>query len=84
MSESRQPITDDGLRALILRQLERVPQDCRNRYAKRVEAMGAKLIAAEIVRAMRQARWTVDGPVHDPDGSHVGYAKPHGSKSDGT
>lgn len=73
MPESTRPVPDDTLTAFLARALERVPQEARNRYAKRIEAMGAKLIASPVVGEMRNAAWTVEAPVHDPEACQSSY-----------
>lgn len=80
MPESTRTVTDEALAQFIWRALERIPQDTRNRYARRVEAMGARLIAHMIVGEMRESGWTFEAHVRDPDASHVGYAKPYSQK----
>lgn len=72
MPDSRQ-IDDETLRAFITRSLERVPQEARNRFAKRVEVMGAASIAIRIVLDMRAAHWTFEMPVRDPDAAHISH-----------
>lgn len=73
MAESTRAVPDDILTAFLVRALERVPQEARNRYARRIEGMGAKLIAGLIVGEMRRARWTFEAPVRDPEVCQSSY-----------
>lgn len=73
MTESTRAVPDDTLTAFLVRALERVPQDTRNRYAKRIETMGARLIASLVVGEMRKARWTIKAPVRDPEACQSSY-----------
>ena len=72
MSESHD-VHDSMLTAFLVRVLDRIPQDARNRYAKRVETMGARLIARMIVSEMRRAHWRFKVPVRDPEASQSSY-----------
>ena len=72
MSESRE-VQDATLTAFLVRVLDRIPADTRNRYARRVEAMGARLIAHMIVGEMRRAHWRFEVPVRDPEASQSSY-----------
>ena len=73
MIESTRTVKDEVLTQFIWRALERIPQEARSRYAKRIEAMGAKLIAILIVGEMRKARWTFEAPVRDPEACQSSY-----------
>jgi hypothetical protein len=73
MAESTRTVADDTLTAFLVRGLERIPQEARNRYARRIEAMGARHIARTIVGEMRSCGWTFDVPVRDPEACQSSY-----------
>lgn len=77
MPDSRKQVSDASLIEFLNRELEKVPQDCRNRFAKRIETMGGPAIAHQIAKAMRKNGWTIEAPVHDPTRSQIAYNRTH-------
>jgi hypothetical protein len=76
MSEPRTEIDPATLLRFLKRAIEKTPQDCRNRFARRIEALGGGSIAIIIAAEMQRAGWVITAPRRDPGAAIVGPAYP--------